>query len=574
MQAKQLMEQFALIADAPQGIQRLREMILQLAVQGKLVPQEPTDEPAAVLLTKIQAEKERLIQAGTIKRPKPLPPIQEDEKPFELPNGWEWTKLGLISQVNPRNYADDDLSASFVPMSLITTFTDGRHEQEIKLWKDIKQGFTHFAEGDIGVAKITPCFENGKAAIFQNLQNKIGAGTTELHIIRPFGQTLLPRYVLTYLKSPMFLLIGETQMTGTAGQKRLPKEFVANNPFPLPPEKEQARIVAKVDALMALCDELEALQQKRAQLQLSTHHAVLESLANAQTPLDLQTAWQRLQAAMPLLFTQPQQIKGLRETILQLAVRGKLVPQDPSDEPAAVLLAKISAEKERLIKQGTIKRQKPLPPIQEDEKPFELPQGWEWVRLGELISVMDSGWSPACLDHPSPNEEIWGVLKTTAVQSMKFLEQENKELPTKLNPRPQYEVHAGDILITRAGPKNRVGISCFVKKTRRNLMISDKIIRFHLALTSLREDFIVLCLHAGATAKYLEEAKSGMAESQVNISQDKLKLVLLPLVPIKEQARIVAKVDALMALCDEWEARLQAARHTQEQFALAAVALS
>ncbi len=570
MQAKQLMEQFALIADAPQGIQRLREMILQLAVQGKLVPQDPTDEPAAVLLTKIQAEKERLIQAGTIKRQKPLPPIQEDEKPFELPNGWEWTKLGLISQVNPRNYADDDLSASFVPMSLITTFTDGRHEQEIKLWKDIKQGFTHFAEGDIGVAKITPCFENGKAAIFQNLQNKIGAGTTELHIIRPFGQTLLPRYVLTYLKSPMFLLIGETQMTGTAGQKRLPKEFVANNPFPLPPLKEQARIVAKVDALMALCDELEALQQKRAQLQLSTHQAVLESLANAQTPLDLQTAWQRLQATMPLLFTQPQQIKGLRETILQLAVRGKLVPQDPSDEPASVLLAKISAEKERLIKQGTIKRQKPLPPIREEEIPFELPQGWEWARLGDYLDII----SGVTLGRKNLGEDLLELpyLRVANVQRGHLNLHDIKKTVIKRAELNKYLLKKDDLLVNEGGDWDKVGRTAIWRGEIPACIHQNHIIRMRKIIDEFLAEWVQMFMNSVAKNYFQNASKQTTNLASINMSQLKNCLICIP--NKYEGSRIVAKVDALMALCDEWEARLQAARHTQEQFALAAVALS
>ena len=570
MQAKQLMEQFALIADAPQGIQRLREMILQLAVQGKLVPQDPSDEPAAVLLAKIQAEKERLIQAGTIKRQKPLPPIQEDEKPFELPNGWEWTKLGLISQVNPRNYADDDLSASFVPMSLITTFTDGRHEQEIKLWKDIKQGFTHFAEGDIGVAKITPCFENGKAAIFQNLQNKIGAGTTELHIIRPFGQTLLPRYVLTYLKSPMFLLIGETQMTGTAGQKRLPKEFVANNPFPLPPLKEQARIVAKVDALMALCDELEALQQKRAQLQLSTHQAVLESLANAQTPLDLQTAWQRLQATMPLLFTQPQQIKGLRETILQLAVRGKLVPQDPSDEPASVLLAKISAEKERLIKQGTIKRQKPLPPIREEEIPFELPQGWEWARLGDYLDII----SGVTLGRKNLGEDLLELpyLRVANVQRGHLNLHDIKKTVIKRAELNKYLLKKDDLLVNEGGDWDKVGRTAIWRGEIPACIHQNHIIRMRKIIDEFLAEWVQMFMNSVAKNYFQNASKQTTNLASINMSQLKNCLICIP--NKYEGSRIVAKVDALMALCDEWEARLQAARHTQEQFALAAVALS
>ena len=214
------------------GIKKLRELILELAVRGKLVPQDESDEPANELLKRIVAEKAKLIAEGKIKKSKPLAEITDDEKPFELPKGWEWTTLISITLINPRNNVEDDLPASFVPMTLIGTGFNSLHDQETRLWKEIKQGFTHFAEGDVGVAKITPCFENSKACVFSGLINQVGAGTTELHIIRPINMTLSPRYILAYVKSPQFLLIGESKMTGTAGQKRLPKDFVESNPFP------------------------------------------------------------------------------------------------------------------------------------------------------------------------------------------------------------------------------------------------------------------------------------------------------------------------------------------------------
>ena len=207
--------------------------------------------------------------------------------------------------------------------------------------------------------------------------------------------------------------------------------------------------------------------------------------------------------------------------------------------------------------------QKPLSEIANNKQLFDLPQGWEWISLGYIVSVMDAGWSPACLSIPSHNNDEWGILKTTAVQVMKYLEFENKMLPKNKEPRPQYEVKVGDILITRAGPKNRVAISCLVEATRPKLMISDKVIRFHLVEVGIHERFISLCLNAGTTAEYLERAKSGMAESQMNISQDKLRLAPIPLCPIAEQHRIVAKVDELMALCDALKARLNEAQTTQ-----------
>jgi len=258
------------------SIDQLKQTILQLAVMGKLVPQDPNDESASELLKRIQAEKEKLIAEGKIKKDKHLSPISNDEKLFALPQGWVWTTLATISLVNPRNNAEDNSAASFVPMTMIGTKFNSSHDQETRLWKEIKQGFTHFAEGDIGVAKITPCFENSKACVFSGLQSGIGAGTTELHIVRPLNATLAPRFVLAYLKSPQFLLVGETRMTGTAGQKRLPKEFVESNPFPLPPLAEQHRIVAKVDELMALCDALKARIKDAQAIQRHLADAIVE----------------------------------------------------------------------------------------------------------------------------------------------------------------------------------------------------------------------------------------------------------------------------------------------------------
>jgi type I restriction enzyme S subunit len=256
---------------------------------------------------------------------------------------------------------------------------------------------------------------------------------------------------------------------------------------------------------------------------------------------------------LPLLATAPEGIQKLRGLILELAVRGKLVPQDPDDDLASELLKRIAQERARLEAEGTCKKSKPLSSIG-GETLYPLPNNWRWSALDPLVRVMDSGWSPACMETASPRDEVWGVLKTTAVQSFQFLEFENKELPSHLTPRPECEVASGDILITRAGPKNRVAISCLVEATRPRLMISDKIIRFHLVDGGMYEKFVALCLNAGATAAYLETSKSGMAASQMNITQEKLRMAPIPICSTAEQRRIVAKVDELMLLCDRLEA--------------------
>ena len=232
---------------------------MQLAIQGKLVEQCEYDEPASVLLEKIKSEKEQLIKDKVIKKEKPLPEISEEEKLFDLPKGWEWCRLGDVVQINPRNKVEDEMKASFIPMALFSDGYNNKHDSEIKIWKDIKSGFTHFAENDIAIAKITPCFENRKSAILTNLENGIGAGTTELYVLRSYGKLVLPQFIYDIAISEEFIERGKSTYTGTAGQQRVKKDFIKNYVIGLPPLGEQKRIVAKVDLIM---DYLDKLQQE------------------------------------------------------------------------------------------------------------------------------------------------------------------------------------------------------------------------------------------------------------------------------------------------------------------------
>jgi type I restriction enzyme S subunit len=250
-------ENFDLLYDNLENVEKLKQAILQLAVQGKLVEQDENGESTEVLLGEIRAEKERLVKEGKIKKSKPLPPIEGDEIPYIIPENWEWTRLENIGIINPRNNEDDGIEASFVPMTLISETYGKKPESETTLWKEIKKGYTHFAEKDVVLAKITPCFQNKKSAVMTNLKNGFGAGTTELHVFRPINDTINPEYVLVYLKSPKFINEGIGKMTGSAGQKRVPKDYFSQNPFPLPPIEEQKRIVTKVNQLMEHCNQLE-----------------------------------------------------------------------------------------------------------------------------------------------------------------------------------------------------------------------------------------------------------------------------------------------------------------------------
>jgi type I restriction enzyme, S subunit len=259
-------------------VKQLRQAFLREAMQGKLVPQNPADEPANELLRKIKAKKEQLIKDKKLKKEKPLPPIKPEEIPCEIPENWVWCRLGEICDVNPRNKVEDGIDAGFIPMPLISQLFGVKPTYEIRKWGTIKSGFTHFANDDVVVAKITPCFENSKAGIISELPNGIGAGTTELNVLRG-NQFVLPRYIYAFVKRIDFLKNGEKIMKGVAGQQRVPTEYFYKTLIPLPPLSEQNRIVQKLEQLMQLCDGLEqSITQSQQQNEMLLQQVLREAL--------------------------------------------------------------------------------------------------------------------------------------------------------------------------------------------------------------------------------------------------------------------------------------------------------
>jgi len=351
----------------------LRQKILDLAIRGKLVPQDPNDEPASVLLERIRAEKQQMVKDGKLK-PKDIKndtvifkdddnlhyekfsdgivKCIEDEIPFDVPNNWEWVRIKTACVINPRNSIDDNTEVSFVPMANIKEGYANKFISDIRVWKKVKKGYTHFANNDIGIAKITPCFENKKSVVFSSLINGYGAGTTELYILRTISSLVIPEYLLNFVKRDDFIAGGVLTFSGDVGQQRVTKDYVANYLFTLPPLNEQQRILNAVHTAISLIESIEK--------------------ANDNLIRD---------------------IDKTKAKILDLAIRGKLVPQDSNDEPASVLLERIRAEKEELIKQGKIKRDKKESVIfkGDDNSYYEkygekLPSGWVVTNFETLLS--------------------------------------------------------------------------------------------------------------------------------------------------------------------------------------------
>ncbi|MGL6457210.1 restriction endonuclease subunit S [Aeromonas caviae] len=363
------------------GIKKLRELILELAVRGKLVPQDPNDEPASVLQERIAAEKAQMIANKEIKKTKQLPEISPDEMLFHLPDGWEWVRLNDLG----------DWGAGATPLRSNSAFYDG--------------GIPWFKSGELVSDYIFNSEENITELALKNTSlrlNKVGdvlvamygatiGKTAILGVTATTNQAVcactpfsgfLNVYLLVLLKAYKSRLIG---MGAGGAQPNISREKIIATVIALPPTKEQQRIVSKVDELMSLCDQLE----QKSEASLAAHQTLVETLLATLTEStdssELAQNWARLAQHFDSLFTTQSSIDALKQTILQLAVMGKLVPQDPNDEPASVLLERIAAEKARLVKEGKIKKEKPLPPISEEEKPFALPDGWEWCRFETII---------------------------------------------------------------------------------------------------------------------------------------------------------------------------------------------
>ena len=483
--------------------QELKNSILQLAIQGKLVEQRPEEGTAQELYAQIQAEKQRLIQSGKLKKEKSLPEITEDEKPFEIPEGWMWVRIKEITILNPKNDLDNNLKTSFIPMTLLSDGYRSSYTYEIRSWGEIKKGFTHFAVGDIGIAKITPCFQNRKSAIFTELENNFGAGTTELSIVRVIQNTLSRKYLLWFFKSAYFIENGIKSFTGTAGQQRIHKDYLSHCVFPLPPLSEQNRIVAKIEELLPLVDRYEHAWTK------------LEDF-NRRFPEDM------------------------KKSILQQAIQGKLVEQRPKEGTAQELYAQIQAEKQRLIKEGKIKKEKPLPEITEDEKPFEIPDGWMWVRWGDLSESIQYGFNA-----PAQNSGRIKMVRISDIQDGKVLWGSVPFCQIEENEIPKYLLKKNDILFARTG--GTVGKSYLVREVSEEAIYAGYLIRTRYS-SSLVPEYLKCFMESPL---YWDQLKNGtIATAQPNCNGKTLSKMILPLPPLAEQKRIVARLEELLPLCE------------------------
>ena len=463
--------------------QELKNSILQLAVQGKLVPQCKEDEPASELLKRIEQEKSTLIKAGIIKKYKELSTLSADDCPFDIPESWIWMKLGdmcqLLDGVKRRGEKHPYLEAKYLRGKVdATILNEGKFVEK-------------------GTRLILVDGENS-GEVFNSTQDEYMCSTFKVLF---FPQVLSEEYVL------YFLLFKRTAFRNNKTGAAIPhlnKELFFNMPFPIPSLAEQERIVAKIEELMPLVEEYGKAEEQLTKL-------------NAEFP------------------------DKLRKSILQQAVQGKLTERDPADEPASELIKRIKTEKEALIKSGKIKKEKLLPAITDKEKPFDIPDTWEWVRLAEISEMclgkmLDKTKNKGVLHPYLRNVNVrWGAFDLTDILQMKF---ENDE-------EEKYSVKYGDLVVCEGGEPGR----CAVWSDK------DSTFRIQKALHRIRFSSCVdpffgyRVFEYYACNGYFSKRFSG--ETIKHLPGAVLANIAFPLPPLAEQKRIVKRVEELLALCDE-----------------------
>jgi type I restriction enzyme, S subunit len=468
----------------------LRQKILDLAIHGKLVPQDPNDEPASVLLERIRDEKERLIKEGKIKRPKKIKTTSDkphyENEPFNIPKSWIMAQMSDLFLLNPKSEINDNTEIGFIPMACVDDGFSGKHSFEIRNWGDVKKGYCHFQDEDIGVAKISPCFENLKSCILQSLPNGVGTGTTELVILRSLG-VYAPFYLYLF-KSSWYISQGTKYFKGVVGQQRVNKAIFTELEVPLPSVAEQERIVAEIKRWFGLIDLIEKDK-----------------------------------------FNLANNIKLAKSKILDLAIHGKLVPQDPTDEPASELLKRINPKAEITSDNGHYQK---------------WPEGWCETQLGDIFNhntgkaLNSSNTEGTLKDYLTTSNVYWNSFDFSVIKKMFFKESE-------LN---KCQITKGDLLVCEGGDIGRAAIWDYDY----DICIQNHLHRLRPKVNGICVSFYYYVLY------YLKinNMIGGKGIGLLGLSSNALHKLHVPFPPLNEQHRIVAKIEEIFAQLDAIEASL------------------
>lgn len=543
-----IIESFELLSERPEHVRELKKLILELAIRGKLVHQKNEDVQIEYPLKKMLEEKALLFKQKKIKKPKKYSPISTPEIPYEIPGKWNWARLENVShdfgQKKPDvKFTYVDVGAINKELGIVSDDVKilNPNEAPSRARKIVKKGCVIYST-------VRPYLLN--ISIVQRDFEFEPIVSTAFAILNPLSQ-LNNEYLFYYLRSQTFIEYVESQMLGMAYPAINDKNFF-NGLIPLPPLAEQLRIVQKVNSLFQKIDAL-ADQTQRAQItRQKLRTAFLQRLDQANSANQLSKAWQSLTSQFDTVFDSVDAIKALRKSILQLAVKGKLVAQNGEDESASVLLEKIKKEKERLVEEKKIKKQKVLPKIEKEDIPYKAPLGWSWCLLNDLCLYITDG------THQTPKYTEKGRIFLSArnVKPFKFMPEKCKYVSEEhyqnyiKNRKPELN----DVLLTRVG--SNIGEAAKI-----NVEL-DFAIYVSVALIKpihpfVNPDYLVLWLNSPSGTEKSITNTYGRGMSQGNLNLGLIRKFAFPFPPLAEQKRIVEKVGQLMSWCDDLESLLE-----------------
>lgn len=549
---------------APDGIKKLRELILTLAMQGKLVPQDRNDPPASQLLKEIEAEKKRLVKEDKIKVPKRLSEIKPKELPYQLPEGWQWVRLGTIGNIfngNSINAAEKDAKyagAKGLPYIATKDVGYGLDLIDYENGVCIPDGEEKFKVAHQSAVLI--CAEGGSAGK--------KCGSTDRDIC--FGNKLFAnelygaipsRFILYLYLTPIFRAFFKSSMTGIIGGVSIAK-FVELL-VPLPPLNEQHRLVAKIDQLMARCDVLEKLRAEREQKRRSVHTAALKQLLGAQAGDSFTDAWKFITQHFGDIYADKGNVGELRKAILHLAVMGKLSEQLKEDGSVEDLLSRIRKERHHLKLRKTtdiIQARAPLG--------YEVPSNWKWQCLDDLLVFgPTNGFSPKAVDYETQVRS----LTLSATTSGTFKGEHSKFIDDDIPLDSDLWLRDGDILVQRGNALEYVGVPAIYRGEPGRYIYPDLMMKLRMS-QELDTDFVYFAMSSIQSRDFLRARASGTSGTMPKINQKTLISLPIPIPPLKEQRRIVAKIKQLMELCDTLDQQIDAATGKQTELLNAVMA--
>jgi type I restriction enzyme, S subunit len=558
-----LEQQFDTAFAAPDGIQKLRELILTLAMQGKLLPQDPNDQPASELLKEITEKKQSLVKEKKVGKSDPSMESSLEEIPYILPKEWEWAILEQLvlkigSGSTPRGGKDSYVPDGIPFLRSQNIWNHGlRLDDVVFISKEThaKMAATTVMPRDI-LLNITGA-SLGRCALVSD-DFKEANVSQHVTIIRcVFPETR--RFIHCFFLSPYGQSMIWTRQVGMS-REGLSKKVLERFYIPFPPLVEQRRIVAKIDQLMARCDELEKLRSDRAQKLITVHTEAIAHLLTAQDSRDFSTAWHFITQHFSELYSVKETVAELRKTILQLAVMGKLVPQDSNDEPASIQFKYIRQQVDELVRKK-IEREIKFKYINAEDENFSLPKNWLWVKLGSLLRSLKYGTSKKC-EYNSPGTAVLRIpnidvdLGCINVEKLKYTNLLTSELE-------DLYLIPNDLLIIRSnGSLSLVGRTAVISEAEEGLAYAGYLVRLRSFPEYVYSRYLYFVLNTVSVRDQIEQpirSTSGVK----NINSTEIANIAIPLPPLAEQHRIVAKVDQLMALCDLLEGAIAAAQTKQ-----------